>query len=108
MVGLMDDIEDNGIKIWTPEEIAQHNPFGEDATYILVDHHQLNINQLTDEIAARVGESVQLVIIGVPELGKRWMYVCPPVDKKAVEACIDGHVPDPDYGLPPEVLQREE
>lgn len=95
------------IKVCTAEEIASRNPFAEDATCILVDERQLNVSQLTDEISAATGDTVQLVLLSLPDIGKRWMYVCPPVIKEIVEKCIDDHIPDPDYGLPPEVLQRE-
>jgi hypothetical protein len=102
-------MDDNETHVWTPQEIARHNPFGSDATCIVVDDRQLNINQLTDEISALTGETVQLVQLRIPQEDDRrlWMYVCPPIETQIVEKCIDDHIPDPDYGLPPEVLQRE-
>lgn len=109
----MDDMQEEpqieeSVRVWTVEEIAKRNPFDQDATCILVDDHQLNLTQLTDEISKVTSTPVQLAQINIPDVGTRWMYVCPPIEVSVVNRCIDEHVPDPDYGLPPEVKERQE
>jgi len=93
-----------GFVAHSAEEIT---PFPDEDAYLTTVDKDIDVSQLADEITKASGVNVVVVVMHNPLGSGGELYVRPPVDAELVEAAVQAHVPDPDYGLSEEVKERQ-
>jgi hypothetical protein len=94
-----------GFVVHTVEEIRATSPFPDEDAYVATVTKDIDVTQLADEITKASGTAVTVAVVhGDPE---GTLYVRPLVDPEVIEAVVEAHVIDPDYGLPADVRERQ-
>lgn len=102
------EVTEDGATFLVTDASTVYNPFG-DAEAVSVDlyHCEIGLTQLADEIAARTGFEVQLILAPIDECSDK-LYVSPPVEAVLLDELIAAHEMDDLYSLTPEQRERRE
>lgn len=94
------------VSVQDEESALDSDPFGGQGRGIEVEVKEYNVSQLAEEISARTGKDVSVVILRSKTRRKLWITPRE-IDMRKVRGAVKSHEVDPEWGLTDEDVENQ-